>query len=537
MKQFTGQTKKSELTGLANNVSNGNLHNLAEAINLSLSAVSDDLCPLKDIKQSSDPIPTEYTIFPETVFRRLESINVRKAPGPDGLPNWVLRDYASLLCEPVCAIFNACIQQGCCPKDWKMADVLPIPKVHPPMSVQSDLRPISLTPTISKQLEAIVGRWILTHVSDQIGKRQYGSLKGRSTTHALIDIVHHWSKALDDGKSVRTLFVDYAKAFDHVDHGTILKKLSTYGVPEFIIKWMSSFLTNRQQRVKIADVLSDWLTLRGGMPQGSWLGPLTFLILIDDLQPQLLTHKYVDDTTVSEILARNETSRMQSALDDLITWSDCNYMNINCKKTKEMICGPLRKQPPPPLLISNQNVEQVTSFKLLGVTINNALKWDDHIAAVTSKAAKRLWFLKKLKRAGVSQADLVYYYQAVIRPVLEYACPVWHTSITGQQSKKLDSIQRRVCQIILHDRPYNDACTVLGLSSLHERRQEQCQKLFQQLACNTDNCLHYLLPCMRDPTITNSLRHANKYPAIFAKTTKFKNSFICYGLSHYQLTA
>ena len=106
MKQFTGQTKKSELTGLANNVSNGNLHNLAEAINLSLTAVSDDLCPLKDIKQSSDPIPTVYTIFPETVFRRLESINVRKAPGPDCLPNWVLRDYASLLCEPVCAIFK-----------------------------------------------------------------------------------------------------------------------------------------------------------------------------------------------------------------------------------------------------------------------------------------------------------------------------------------------------------------------------------------------------------------------------------------------
>ena len=87
--------------------------------------------------------------------------------------------------------FNACIQQGCCPKVWKMADVLPIPKVHPPMSVQSDLRPISPTATISKHLEAIVGQWILTYVSDQIDKRQYGSLKGRSTTHALIDIVHH----------------------------------------------------------------------------------------------------------------------------------------------------------------------------------------------------------------------------------------------------------------------------------------------------------------------------------------------------------
>jgi hypothetical protein len=535
MKQFTGQTRQSELTGLANNIANGSLQNLAETINSSLTAVSDDLSPLCDtIRSTSDHIPAEYTIYPETIFHRLESINVRKAPGPDGMPNWVLKQYSSLLCEPVCAIFNACIQQGCCPMVWKMADVLPIPKVHPPVSVQSDLRPISLTPTISKQLESIVGRWILLHVTSQIDKRQYGSLKGRSTTHALIDIVHHWSKALDEGRSVRALFVDYAKAFDHVDHSTVLRKLNTYDVPEFMIKWLSSFLTNRQQRVKIGDVLSDWLSLRGGIPQGSWLGPLTFLILIDDLQPQILTHKYVDDTTLSEILARGESSQMQTTLDNLLQWSETNYMSINCKKTKEMILGPLRKQPPPPLLISDQNVQQVTSFKLLGVTMNDALKWDDHIAAVTSKAAKRLWFLKKLKRAGVSQADLVYYYQAVIRPVLEYACPVWHTSITDKQSKQLDLIQRRACQIIVTGASYIDACTILGLNDLKERRQQQCQKLFDKLIRNNDSCLSYLLPEKRDVSVTSRLRSANKLPLIFAKTSKFKNSFICYGLSHYQ---
>jgi len=139
----------------------------------------------------------------------------------------------------------------------------------------------------------------------------------------------------------------------------------------------------------------------------------------------------------------------------------------------------------------------VSSFKLLGVIINNALKWDDHITVVTSKAAKRLWFLKKTKCSGVSQADLVYYYQAVIRPVVEYACPVWHTSITGQQSKKLDSIQQRVCEIILHDRPYNDACTVLGLSTLHERRQEQCQKTLRNLLVVLITvCITYCQACV-----------------------------------------
>ena len=144
----------------------------------------------------------------------------------------------------------------------------------------------------------------MAYVCGQLDIRQYGSLKGRSTTHALTVIVHHWSKALDDGKSVRPLFVDYTKAFDHVDRNTVLKKLVTYGVQEFIIKWMSSFLISRQQRVNIVDVLSDWLTLRGGIPQGSWLGPSIFLIIIDNLDPQLFTHKYVDDTAVSEMLAQ-----------------------------------------------------------------------------------------------------------------------------------------------------------------------------------------------------------------------------------------
>ena len=172
MKHFTGQTKQHELSGLANTVANGSLHNLAEIINSSLKAVSDDLHPLDDTTRSSDPVPAQYTVSVETVFRRLDGINVRKAPGPDDLPNWFLRDFATFLCEPVSVIFNASIQKRHCPTVWKMANVLPIPKVHPPMSVHSDLRPISLTPTISKQLEAILGNWILAHIFDQIDKRQ-----------------------------------------------------------------------------------------------------------------------------------------------------------------------------------------------------------------------------------------------------------------------------------------------------------------------------------------------------------------------------
>jgi len=181
------------------------------------------------------------------------------------------------------------------PIPWKQANVVPVPKVNPPKSIASDLRPIAMTPTVSKVLESIVGSWILDQVRSQLDDHQFGALKGRSTTHALIDMLHYWHKALDEGHSVRMLFVDYEKAFDHVDHCVVIQKLKAYGVPDFITRWVTSFLAERQQRVKISDVFSQWITLRGGMPQGSWLGPLIFIILIDDLRPALLTHKYVDD--------------------------------------------------------------------------------------------------------------------------------------------------------------------------------------------------------------------------------------------------
>jgi len=140
---------------------------------------------------------------------------------------------------------------------WKRANVLPLPKINPPASIESDIRPISLTPTVSKILESFVGSWILELVGSQLDDRQYGGLKGRSKTHVLVDMLHHSNKALDDGHSVRILFIDYAKAFDHVDHNIVIQKLKALGVPDFMVRWLSSFLRVRQQRVKVIDIFSD----------------------------------------------------------------------------------------------------------------------------------------------------------------------------------------------------------------------------------------------------------------------------------------
>jgi hypothetical protein len=138
--------------------------------------------------------------------------------------------------------------------------VVPIPKSGALKSIDNDLRPISLTPTLSKVLESFVGPWVLPALSSHFDCRQFGAIRGRSTTHALIDIVNTWHQALDNSQSTRTLFVDYSKTFDHVDHATVLEKMSALGVDPELMTWLRSFLSNRQQRVKVGGCFSKWVT-------------------------------------------------------------------------------------------------------------------------------------------------------------------------------------------------------------------------------------------------------------------------------------
>ena len=162
--------------------------------------------------------PIDFIIELYQVERRLALIDSQKSSGPDECPNWFLKEFSVWLAELVCALFNTSIREGEVPTVWKQANVVPIPKVHLPTDISKDRRPISLTPTLSKILQSFIGNWTLQQIREKLDKRQYGCLKGRSTTHELVDILHHWHQALDKHQSVRAVFIDYAKAFDHVDH-------------------------------------------------------------------------------------------------------------------------------------------------------------------------------------------------------------------------------------------------------------------------------------------------------------------------------
>jgi hypothetical protein len=185
------------------------------------------------------------------------------------LQTWFLRDFAFVSTEPICHIFNAWICTGIMSSLWKRANVVLIPRVRPPKFIHDDLIPISLTPTLSKLLELLVDRRLLPTIINKFDSRQFGALihtysihycsqvaglkpSGRSKTHALIAITHMWLQALDDRNSIRVLFVNYAKAFDHVDYLTVLAKHDCFEYSSVFVRWMHSFLLSWQQSVRIA---------------------------------------------------------------------------------------------------------------------------------------------------------------------------------------------------------------------------------------------------------------------------------------------
>ena len=179
--------------------------------------------------------------------------------------------------------------------------------------------------------------------------------------------------------------------------------------------------------------------------------------------------------------------------------------------------------------MNDNDIERVSVYKLLGLHVNDKLTWDDHVTSICLKSAKRLHFLKLLKRAAVSTDDLLYYYKSVIRPVTEYACVVWHSSLSKDQAARLESIQRRAAKVIFG----NDNEDKNKLSSLADRREELARRFFDSVL-NPSNCLHSLLPLKRDINIIAKLRHVNHYSGPITRTDRFKNSAIIYALNNFQ---
>lgn len=499
------------------------LNNFFVSVNADIPAF--DLSNLPSFLPSSDQIPA---IYPYQVCEKLLKLNPHKAIGPDKLPPRIFKDFAYELAEPITDIFNISLNTGVVPTIWKAADIIPIPKESPP-KIENDLRPISLTPCLSKVLEEFVATWILEDIQSKIDPRQFGCLKGTSTSMCLLDIFHRCLSSLDkSGNTLRICLLDFSKAFDRINLNTLIVKLIDLGVRRSILPWICSFLSNRKQRVKLGESISEWAVVNAGVPQGTKLGPILFLVMVNDLVPPNCQHwKYVDDVTILEVMPRHGQSIIQSDLDHIVAWSTSNYMKLNPKKCKELRVCFLRDPPSlSQLVIDSTPVEVVECHKVLGVQIQNNLKWRNHVDVITKKAAKRLYILRILRHsAGVPPRDLITIYIALIQSILEYACAVWHSSLPSFLADKIEQIQRRALRIIYPYMSYREALVASGCPRLIDNRQRLCLNLFNKIRRNSTSQLASFIPKTRSSAHGRHLRSNNNLSLYRCNTERFKRSF------------
>ena len=341
-------------------------------------------------------VPEHLLVSQYEVYHELSSINIGKAVGPDNIPNKLLRDFAFELAPVAQDIYNQSLKDGNIPLPLKSSIVNPIPKVTPPKKVESDLRPISLTCILAKIMEGFTITKLLPQMDNKIDVRQYAR-KGHSTTDALLYLLQAIYEAIDSGNTAaRIFFTDFSKGFDLIDHNILLRKLKTLDVSPVLIGWISAFLTNRQQAVKIGDITSEWRTLKGGIPQGTKLGVILFAFMTNDLIVDWpLRIKFVDDTTALEIIPRNSISLLNHVATDIHEFASNHNMKLNPGKCKEMFINFMHDHNilVNPIVLGNKEIECVANYKLLGVYLNEDLSWNTHIDYIFKMACKRLYSL------------------------------------------------------------------------------------------------------------------------------------------------
>ena len=339
-------------------------------------------------------------------------------------------------------------------------------------------------------------------------------------------MIHGWLEATDgNGASVRVLLFDYRKAFDLIDHKILVNKVKQVNLPNSVINWFTDFLSGRSQRVKLGkDCLSEWGTVTSGVPQGTKLGP--WLIINDLTVPSIFNMwKYVDDTTVSDSIPKGQQSKSQEAVDGIYDWSKENLLQLNGEMTKELVISFSRD--PPQLqrvCIDGTPIKNIHSTKLLGLTINDTLTWNDHIEELVKKASKKLYFRIQLKRTHVPTSDLVTYFCACIRSRLDYACPVFHYSLPKYLQVELKSVQRRALSCIFPRVHYSDALLLAGLETIRAHRGNLTEDLFKSIVNDPRSRITRLLPPFIP--ISYELRRQRRFAMPPVKTNRFGNSFI-----------
>ena len=362
------------------------------------------------------------------------------------------------------------------------------------------MRPIAITPIPSLICEDFVFDWAYEKICPTLDPQQFGNIKATSTSHYLVSLLDFIHSHLDKrNTSLALAFIDFRKAFDLVDHTVVINKAISMGLPPYLVAWLSDFLTGRRQAVRYHGSISTFQHLTCGVPQGTKMGPLCFLILINDA----LVHtphrwKYVDDCTVG-IQVNNKSadySPLQTTLDHLQEWTEANNMTINHSKTVVMhVCTSAASVPPPQVSVDSHNLQVVPTAKLLGVTIDDQLTWKQHVSTMVRSASYKLFMLRRLSSLGAPADALKVVYTTFILPKLTYASPAWSSSLSLTQQLQLERVQKRACRTILGQTytHYEDALSTLCLPSLSSRHLAALEKFGKGILHHPR--VRQLLPC------------------------------------------
>ena len=534
------KSKKMEPSGIAtlkgsnnktynDNETKANILNTYFASSFSASGDKEVLINLNKMEEIGN-----ITVDEIGIHSLLKNLKINKATGPDDLPARLLKELSNELSPILVVLFQASLNQGKVPQDWKLANVSPLFKKGD-KSDPGNYRPVSLTSITCKLLEHIIYSRIVNHLDkyNALCPHQHGFRKNRSCETQLIGLIDELSKGLDKNDQIDTILLDFSKAFDKVHHLSLLKKLNYFGISGSLHHWIQDFLLGREQTVIINGSKSAPIKVNSGVPQGTVLGPLLFLIYINDLPNNISTgtkvRLFADDCIIYRTIKSEQDSKiLQKDLDELIKWETNWSMSFHPEKCQLLRVTKKKKQINSKYFIHGKELTQTKDAKYLGVIINEKLSWNPHVNEVIKKSNKTLGFIKRNLYKCNKDIKLKCYL-TLVRPVLEYASSVWDPS-TKENIDKLEQIQKRAARFITGE--YSKLTRItplvksLNLETLEDRRTKSKVVIIHK-AINSNLEIQH-----KDNLIQPSDRHKDKNTFLipYARTNTYKFSFFPSGI-------
>jgi hypothetical protein len=520
---------------------------MADALQDQFSSVySDPDCPdivppdfSSDISKAMTP--EDFEISSDDILAAISDLKSDSAAGPDGIPVILLKNCSESLCSPIKLLWKESFESGTVPKFYKESYVTPLYKKGD-RARAGNYRPVSLTSHIIKIYERVLRKTIVQYLDDNniLCHNQHGFRSGRSCLTQMLDHFDDIMQGLTNDKDTDAIYLDYAKAFDKVDHRMLIEKLRLYGFSPQLVKWIESFLVDRSQKVVVDGKHSYLAKIISGVPQGTVLGPILFILFINDLESCVKNSKvrfFADDTRVcKQISSEVDTGELQADLDNIILWSKQNNMKLHEDKFELIIhkANPSFALYELPFTIeqmtyeisSGKHLYPIQTLKDLGVIVSDNLSWTPHINTIASRARSvAAWVLGVFKTRD--RTTMLTLYKSLVRSHLEYCCPLWHPSkITDIQ--QLEGVQRTFTAKIsgVQHLNYWERLKALKVMSLQRRRERyiilQMWKILHNLTPNDLNItfaapsrlgLQAIVPSINK---TSKQRHQSIYDNSFA---------------------